>query len=329
MPSCKPRTLSPGNSFVPNAAFLRAAGENSTRATGLPGGPGQSRQGSAGPASGRRVGRWLRGPAKKRPRAQPAERGAGARGARAAGRPEPRGRGRGPVAVRPVFLSPRPHSALLPAPSPRHLRPYLSLASRPAVRASAGAFPPPGSRHLTCGCSPRPPAQPRARQPSRPRGHQDGGGLLVALFECRRPVMPASSPECVRSPQWVTGAGQACHVLASKSRLTKPAFMSKAWPSGFLDAPGSSGRQRPAARSHFPRLLRVTAAGRRLTVGSVAQAARPLPRLPGDLPPSGLCSEATTPSRAAVTRQGSGITRGSRSPAEKSTQMMAFLASVP
>lgn len=68
-----------------------------------------------------------------------------------------------------------------PSPSPPHLSPHLSLASRPAVRASAGAFLPPGSRHLTCGCSPRPPAEPRARQPSRPRATRRGGSSHGAL----------------------------------------------------------------------------------------------------------------------------------------------------
>lgn len=186
MPSCKPRTLSPGNSFVPNAAFLRAAGENSTRATGPPRGPGRSRQGSAGPASGWRVGRWLRGPAKKRPRAQPAERGAGAAdggGPGGAGCGTSRAPGTGTWAGRRAPRLPVSPPSLRPAPtpSPRHLSPHLSLASRPAVRASAGAFPPPGSRHLTCGCSPRPPAEPRARQPSRPRATRRGGSSHGAL----------------------------------------------------------------------------------------------------------------------------------------------------
>lgn len=86
--------------------------------------------------------------------------------------------GRSPRARLPV--SP---PSLRPAPtlSPRHLSPHLSLASRPAVWASAGAFPPPGSRHLTCGCSPRPPAEPRARQPSRPRATRRGGSSHGAL----------------------------------------------------------------------------------------------------------------------------------------------------
>lgn len=161
-------------------------GKFHTRDGAPPGGPGRSRQGSAGPASGRRVGRWLRGPAKKRPRAQPAERGAGAAdggGPGGAGCGTSRAPGTGMWAGRRAPRLPVSPPSLRPAPSPspRHLSPHLSLASRPAVRASAGAFPPPGSRHLTCGCSPRPPAEPRARQPSRPRASRRGGSSHGAL----------------------------------------------------------------------------------------------------------------------------------------------------
>ncbi|XP_036091605.1 translation initiation factor IF-2-like [Rousettus aegyptiacus] len=292
MPSCKPRTLSSGNSFVPNAAFLRAAGENSTRATGPHRGPGRSRQGSAGPASGRRVGRWLRGPAKKRPRAQPAERGVGAadgggpgeRGLRDVPSPGDGDVGRSPCAPSsclPALTPPCSHPvSTAPEPPPVPRQPPCGSGLRRGVPASRVPSPDlqllsEASRSAPCSAAvtaPGPPGQ--------------GGVFSWRSSNADAPSCPHPSPECVRSPRWVTGAGQACHALASKSRLTKPAFMSKAWPSGFLDAPGSSGRQRPAARSHFPRLLRVTAAGRRLTVGSVVQAARPLPRLPGDLPPS-------------------------------------------
>lgn len=186
MPSCKPRTLSPGNSFVPNAAFLRAAGENSTRATGPPGGrAGADRARQVPPAGGvlavgfaapqrsdpeRSRQREARGP-----RMAGAPGGAGCGTSRAPGTGTWAGRRAPRLPVSPPSLRPAP------TPSPRHLSPHLSLASRPAVRASAGAFPPPGSRHLTCGCSPRPPAEPRARQPSRPRATRRGGSSHGAL----------------------------------------------------------------------------------------------------------------------------------------------------
>lgn len=102
-------------------------------------------------------------------------RGPGGRGLRDVPSPGDGDVGRSRLPVSPPSLRPAP------TPSPRHLSPHLSLASRPAVRASAGAFPPPGSRHLTCGCSPRPPTEPRARQPSRPRATRRGGSSHGAL----------------------------------------------------------------------------------------------------------------------------------------------------
>lgn len=181
MPSCKPRTLSPGNSFIPSAAFLRAAGENSTRATGPPRGAGPEPTGLG--RSRQRAACW---PLASRPRKEATPSAAGRErrgGPGGAGCGTSRAPGTGMWAGRRAPRLPVSPPSLRPAPtpSPRHLSPHLSLASRPAVRASAGAFPPPGSRHLTCGCSPRPPAEPRARQPSRPRATRRGGSSHGAL----------------------------------------------------------------------------------------------------------------------------------------------------
>lgn len=137
---------------------------------------------------------------------------AGARGARAAGRPEPRGRGHGPVAARPVFLSPRPRSALLPAPSPWHLSPHLSLASRPGVPASR--VPSPDLRLLS-EASRSAPCSAAVTAP----GHQaGGGGLLMALFECRRPVMSTSFPRGRTVP--AMGHGRRSSLSRSREQIS-------------------------------------------------------------------------------------------------------------
>lgn len=193
MPSCKPRTLSPGNSFVPNAAFLRAAGENSTRATGPPGGRAGADRARQVPPAGGVLAVGFAAPQRSDPE-RSRQRGAGAPGGAGCGTSRAPGTGtwagrRAPrLPVSPPLLRPAPSPVSMgPEPPPVPRQPPCGSGLRRGVPASR--VPSPDLRLLS-EASRSAPCSAAVTAP----GHQEGGVFSWRSSNADAPSCPPPPP---------------------------------------------------------------------------------------------------------------------------------------